>query len=59
LSVGELTRFLPIWEAAGFLGMSPEVLQDTHRPLDILSALRWENHSSKHDLIGPTPLLPR
>jgi hypothetical protein len=31
----------------------------SHRPLEILSALCWENHSSKHDLIGPTRLLPR
>jgi hypothetical protein len=30
-----MPRGVPIWEAAGFLGMSPEVLQDTcghHHP---------------------------
>ncbi|HEY3794350.1 MAG TPA: hypothetical protein VGM09_21200 [Bradyrhizobium sp.] len=26
-----MLRGVPIWEAAGFLGMSPEVLQDTYR----------------------------
>ena len=25
-----MQRGVPIWEAAGFLGMSPEVLQDTY-----------------------------
>ena len=25
-----MQRGMPIWEAAGFLGMSPEVLQDTY-----------------------------
>ena len=27
-----MQRGVPIWEAAGFLGMSPEVLQDTYGP---------------------------
>jgi hypothetical protein len=42
---------VPIWEAAGFLGMSPEVLQDTyghHHPDYLMGAAAAIGQKGRH-----------
>jgi hypothetical protein len=46
-----MQRGVPIWEAAGFLGMSPEVLQDTyghHHPDYLVGAAAVIGQKGRH-----------